>query len=164
MNTDFDTNEALDEYSTENPLSFNIPYGMALTAEFARITTIVTQPADCTVLVGGRGVFAVEAVGDDLRYQWAIDRLDGRGWQELRGAVSAEYRTSVVTLANNGYRYRCMITDAEGQTVTTNEAVLHVGAVPPATGDGRQPMLWIVCVVLGAVGLGALLLRRRRAG
>ncbi|MDD3409823.1 MAG: M6 family metalloprotease domain-containing protein [Eubacteriales bacterium] len=157
MDTDAETEEIYDEFSDENPLRFIIEYGMALTAEFARITAIVTQPVDCTALAGDRAVFSVEAVGDKLQYQWAVDRRDGRGWQILPGAVSSAYRTGAVTLADDGCRYRCVITDAEGQTFTTAEAVLRVSVVPPATGDAGLPLLWGLCLLLGAAGCVLLL-------
>jgi len=89
--------------------------------------TIVTQPADFIGALGTTATFTVEATGDGLKYQWQVN--SGSGWANS-GAASANYATlkpGKVTEARLTYRYRCIITDAYGGTVTTNEVRMALG-------------------------------------
>ena len=65
------------------------------------------------------------ATGTDLKYQWQIDRNDGKGFADIAGADRASYTTSAVDKNCNGYKYQCVISNSAG-SVTTNAATLTV--------------------------------------
>ena len=98
-----------------------------LVPDSSRGTVNIThQPENQSVTAGEYAVFAVEASGSSLRYQWNINRHDGRGWTPITGATSAEYVSQPASLSDNGNEYHCLITDGEGHTVSTNAASLYV--------------------------------------
>ena len=121
---------------------------------------ITGQPVDQRVTAGETAAFTVTATGDALQYQWYIDRNDGKGWQKLNNAAEATYITSKADADNDGYQYRCVVTDAHGAEATTASAVLHVVLDLPNTGDASMPALWLAMCLLSGFGLMAL--RRKK--
>ena len=73
------------------------------------------------------------ATGTDLKYQWQIDRNDGKGFADIAGADRASYTTSAADKNCNGYKYQCVISNSAG-SVTTGTATLTVteDVTPPA--------------------------------
>ncbi len=124
---------------------------------------ITTQPKDQQILSGEQGTFAVSAQGEGLRYQWQIDRNDGKDWQNLPGATAASYTTSPAEEDCNGFQYRCVVRDALGNSETSAVAVLQVEKAPvlPETGDNQQPILYLVLMLAGALGIITLKKRRK---
>ncbi len=115
---------------------------------------ITQQPDDQYVSDGQRAAFSIKASGYGLTYQWYIDRGRGMGWQKLDGAVESRYTTSVIRSAYDGYRYFCRITDRNGNTVDSGEAVLHVNNTPaPLTGDSSAPVLWLAMSLLSLTAI-----------
>jgi len=87
---------------------------------------IVRQPVDYVGAIGATSSFTVAAEGDGLTYQWQVN--SGSGWANS-GAASANDATlkpGKVTEARLAYWYRCIITDAYGNTVTTNEVRMRL--------------------------------------
>ena len=91
-----------------------------------RPAAIVSQPADCTVVVNSNAVFTVEAVGA-VSYRWQYRRSATGTWTET---TMTGYNTDTLTVpatkARNGYQYRCIIKDAQGNTLTSDAATLTV--------------------------------------
>lgn len=119
---------------------------------------ILEQPSDKTAAVGKTATFSVTATGKPLpAYQWQIDR--GSGWDDISGAIDRTYTTAGVTLANDGYRYRVLVTSSAGR-VTSDAAALTVveEAVIPGTGDTARPGLWIGVGLAAAACLAAVIL------
>ena len=86
--------------------------------------TIATHPSDRTVAQGETANFQVVANGSTpLSYQWQRNMID------IAGANSASYTTPATVLADNGAKFRCVVTNAFG-TATSNEATLTVTAPP----------------------------------
>ncbi|HKQ39059.1 MAG TPA: lamin tail domain-containing protein, partial [Verrucomicrobiae bacterium] len=81
---------------------------------------ISQQPADQSVVEGGTATFHVQ-LGRSLGagYQWL------RGGTNIPGANQSAYSVGPVTLADNGARFSCFITNSLG-TTNTREAVLTV--------------------------------------
>lgn len=123
---------------------------------------IVAQPLSQSVLTGQQARFTVTAAGDDLGYQWYIDRNDGSGWRPLANATSAAYTTSPAALDHDGFLYRCVITDAYSNELTTDTAVLHVAYDLPHTGDASQPLRCALAMLLSGVAL-LYVCRKKRA-
>ncbi len=88
---------------------------------------IVEQPQDVTVYVGETARFTVEADGDDLTYQWQ-HRAPGGAWKNstASGYNTAAMSVSITKVTWNGFQFRCVITDADGQQVITDAATLTV--------------------------------------
>ena len=105
--------------------------GAKTTSDAGRLTVktvIKTQPQSVTAAVGDTARFTVSASGAGLTYQWQFN--GGTGWKNstLTGAKTAAMSVPV-TAARNGYRYRCVITDANGGKVTSSAAALTVETV-----------------------------------
>ena len=95
--------------------------------------SIGKQPQNVSVKAGEQATFTVAATGTDLKYQWQIDRNDGKGFADIAGADRASYTTSAVDKNCNGYKYQCVISNSAG-SVTTGTATLTVteDVTPPA--------------------------------
>lgn len=80
------------------------------------------------------------ATGTDLKYQWQIDRNDGKGFADIAGADRASYTTSAVDKNCNGYKYQCVISNSAG-SVTTGAATLTVteDVTPPVQPTVKKP-------------------------
>ncbi len=70
---------------------------------------ITAEPEDATVEAGDYASFSVSASGEDLSYQWLVDKGDGSGFQKVKGAVFELYRVMVFDGSMNGYEYMCEV-------------------------------------------------------
>ena len=86
---------------------------------------ISAQPESVSVIKGEKATFEVTATGTNVTYQWQIDRNDGKGFVDIVGATDATYTTSVTDMDCDGFKYRCVISNAAG-SVTTDIVVLRV--------------------------------------
>ena len=73
----------------------------------------------------------IGATGEELVYQWQIDRNDGNGFVDITGAANTSYTTGETDKDCNGFRYRCVISNSAG-SVMTEEAGLTVQTEPEA--------------------------------
>ena len=91
-------------------------------------TTITAQPESVTASAGETVKFTVKATGVGLTYQWQYKTATGTNWVNSTAAGADTASLSVkATTARNGQQYRCVITDANGKTVTSSAAKLTVG-------------------------------------
>ena len=86
---------------------------------------VTAQPKSVSVTVGDTATFEVTATGTDVTYQWQIDRNDGKGFVDITGATGATYTIGVTDRDCNGFKYRCVISNAAG-SATTDTVVLTV--------------------------------------
>ena len=86
---------------------------------------VTVQPKSVSVTVGDTATFEVAATGTDVTYQWQIDRNDGNGFVDITGATGATYTTGVTDIDCNGFKYRCVLSNA-ADSVTTDTVVLTV--------------------------------------
>ena len=84
---------------------------------------ITKQPVSTVVKVGENATFTVAATGEGLTYKWQLSS-DGATWYNP-GASSAGY-SFVAKAVNNGWMYRCVVTDSNGKSVISDEATLYV--------------------------------------
>ena len=91
--------------------------------------TIVTQPANQTVIVGQTATFSVTAAGmSPLTYQWQ------KGTTAIAGATSASYSTPTTTASDNGTEFSVVVSNSLGKA-TSNAATLAVDPKVPGTTD-----------------------------
>ena len=82
------------------------------------------QPADQTVQNGKTVTFSVTADAMEgmgtMSYQWQVDKKTGT-FVNISGVTSSTYTISAADKTNDGYRYRCVVTNDRG--TATSEAV-----------------------------------------
>ncbi len=90
------------------------------------LCTIITQPADKSVIEGKTATFTVNATGSEpLSYQWQQSIDNGNNWTNIASANAAEYTTGKTTMDMNGTQYRCVVENDIGK-VTSDAATLTV--------------------------------------
>jgi subtilisin-like proprotein convertase family protein len=104
----------------------------------ATTPVISTQPANRAVCLGQTAAFTVATVGSipaPTIFQWQVSTDNGVTWTNLLtgGSFTATYTTPATTAAMNNYRYRVIVTNFCGQTVTSSSATLTVNPVPTVT-------------------------------
>lgn len=133
---------------------------VTLTVSALPVLEIVSPIEDqiVTVYEGETAKMSVVA-NHAIKYQWFINRNDGKGWIEKRGATSPNYTSSVTELDNDGFRYFCRVYGEYGQQMDSPIFTLEVLKVPvlPDTGDDRPIGLWIALLVISLTGLLAML-------
>ena len=89
---------------------------------------ILSQPESVTCASGATAIFTVEAQGDGLKYQWYASSDGGATWT---ASYLGGYNTDTFSFAVNATRaaklYKCVITDAGGNTVETNYVSVTIG-------------------------------------
>lgn len=110
----------------------------AVTLVVATPPTITTQPASVTVCANTNPSFTVVAAGIPAPtiYQWQVSTNAGVTWTNLTtgGSYTPTFTITGVTTALSGNRYRVIVTNNCGQSVTSNGlATLTVNAVPTVT-------------------------------
>jgi glucose/arabinose dehydrogenase len=86
---------------------------------------ITGHPSNQTVTQGQPATFTVTATGTaPLNYQWQ------RNQSNISGATSSSYTIASASPADNGAKFRCLVTNTFG-SATSNEATLTVQPLPP---------------------------------
>jgi hypothetical protein len=93
---------------------------------------IVTEPEDYSGPVGDTALFAVEANGTGLTYQWQVYKSGVWKNTSLTGNKSDVLEVGIIE-SRDGMKFRCVVTDANGKSVTSREATLTVEAVSAVT-------------------------------
>ena len=122
--------------------TFSYP-ARALTAsatEKIATLTIISQPKNMTVYTGSEAVFSVKATGEGLTYQWKYRYSENASWTDSNkdGAKTDTLRFNAENY-HNGYDYCCVITDANGNSVTSENAKLTVSETALAITITQQP-------------------------
>ena len=99
----------------------------------ATAPSITQHPANRTVAPGASATFSVRASGQGtLRYQWQ------RNGVNISGATAQDYTIAAATAADNGARFRAIVSSDFG-SVMSNEAVLTVTGNQAPTGTISTP-------------------------
>ncbi|MCR5203569.1 MAG: hypothetical protein K6E47_00760 [Lachnospiraceae bacterium] len=88
--------------------------------------TITTQPQDTTVPENTLAYFSVNASGSGLKYLWQYKEKGKTEWTDWTTKTKADISVAY-SKSRNGMSLRCKITDKDGNTATTNAAVLTYG-------------------------------------
>ena len=108
-------------------------YSSAATLTVAQQTkpAITRHPADVTAGKGASASFSVEASGENLTYQW-YQRPAGTTWRAIPGETSPEL-TVTAAAKQNGYQYRCKVTNGAGSVYSSAAALTVVTSKPAIT-------------------------------
>ena len=90
----------------------------------ATALAITKQTEDYYGAEGSRVSITVEAVGTGLKYQWYLSDNNGRTWSKS-SLKAPEYYVNLDE-ARNGRLVKCVVTDAFGDSVTSQEAVMRI--------------------------------------
>ena len=84
-------------------------------------------PEDFSGAVGGWATFKVDVTGEDLTYQWYYSNNGGTNWGKISDNDDDPATLNVEILKyRNNYLYRCVITDKNGNKVTSQAAKLTI--------------------------------------
>jgi glucose/arabinose dehydrogenase len=114
-------------------LARNTGQVLQITFPAGQAPAITQHPADVTVSQGQPATFTVSATGAaPLTYQWQRNQVN------INGANASTYTITNTTLADNGAKFRCVVSNSFGNA-TSNEATLTVLANQPPTGTITAP-------------------------
>jgi subtilisin-like proprotein convertase family protein len=109
----------------------------SVTLVVATTPTITTNPANVTICANANASFSVVAAGTPAPtiYQWQVSTDAGVTWTNLTTgtAFTPTFTITGATTALNGNRYRVIVTNNCGQTITSSAATLTVNALPVVT-------------------------------
>jgi len=86
------------------------------------------QPTSNNICQGSGNTFSVTATGNVLSYQWQLSTDGGTNFTNINGADASSYAVTNATVAQNNYRYRCIVSGACTPAITSTVAVLNVTA------------------------------------
>ena len=85
---------------------------------------ITSQPVDAEVKAADKVSFSVTATGTGLKYQWQY-KAPGKSWVN-NSCTKATLTFNPAKLMRDGYRYRCVVTDVDGNILVSAIALLTV--------------------------------------
>ncbi|MFN4247234.1 MAG: beta strand repeat-containing protein, partial [Flavipsychrobacter sp.] len=97
--------------------------------------SVSSHPSNSSVSVGANTSFSVTGAATGIAYQWQENT--GSGWANITNggiysnATTATLNLTAVTLAMNGYQYRCVISGTCTPVANSNPATLTVLSTPP---------------------------------
>gem|GEM_PF-1496969 len=95
------------------------------------VPKIINEPKNVSVAAGEQATFSVEAAGKaPLKYQWQSRKNEVSAWTNS-GQNGAKTNTLSVAASRglDGWQFRCVITDVNGQKITT--ATVSLAILPP---------------------------------
>ncbi|MEQ1675184.1 MAG: proprotein convertase P-domain-containing protein [Chitinophagaceae bacterium] len=108
-----------------------------VTLVVATAPTITTHPANRTVCENQSAAFTVVPAGvpTPTIFQWQVSTNGGGTYTNLTtgGSYTTTFTIPAATLAMNNNRYRVIVTNNCGQTITSNAAILTVNPNPVVT-------------------------------
>lgn len=115
-------------------------YGGDLSWSVKAFVQLLSQPKSQTAYTDTRVTFTVTASGDIAAYQWQYSKDGGKSWYNSSSATQGYNTNSLtvaVTMARNGFKYRCRITDTDGgyhyssaATLTSKKANVFIESQP----------------------------------
>ncbi len=107
--------------------SYTANVSVTLYAQWKQNLAITAQPSDVNCTVGSKATFTVTATGSSLSYLWQYSKDSGKTWVTSGASGNKTNTISFTTTSgHNDYKYRCVVTDEDGNTVTSNAATLTV--------------------------------------
>ena len=101
---------------------------------------ITSQPQDVMVKAGTTVNFNIKAQGEGLKYQWQVSSSNGKRWGNTSLAGNKTTTLTLTVLSNyEGRLFRCIVTDKNGNTVTSNAAKVSLGSLQTELKIVKQP-------------------------
>lgn len=119
----------INSISSGGGLGLKIPgtvYGYAVGIYASTPMQIITQPTDFTGPVDKKAFFAVVAVGEKLTYQWQQCRADEHTWSDVSYNGDTSILAVTITQASNRQKYRCVVSNSGGDSITSNVCMILV--------------------------------------
>ncbi len=104
--------------------------------------TITHQPMDLTCYPGEIAWFWISATGSLLTYQWQCYDPETKTWTDAAyGNPGSSSLTFIAEEFHNGLYYRCVVTDENGDSITSAYARMTVPTAtePPPEGPPEEP-------------------------
>ncbi|WP_370748742.1 hypothetical protein [Eubacterium sp.] len=123
-------------------------YGKTVTSNAAKLSIeksqatlkITGQPQDVKAEVGSTTSVSVKAEGEGLKYQWQVSSSNGERWGNTSLAGNKTTTLTFTVLSNyEGRLFRCIVTDKNGKTVTSNAAKVSLGSLQTELKIVKQP-------------------------
>ena len=123
----------------------------------------IQQPEDVIAQAGEDVSFSVEADGGKkpYRYQWQVWDKITRKWVDQPGFTGPTLSWKNVDKNRDGWKIRCVVTDAEGTKIISREATLHVWSDVP-TGDSSNLPMYLTIAALALAAMVILWRKRRK--
>lgn len=87
---------------------------------------ILKQPEDQTVAVGETATFSIQVKGEGISYQWQYNNSGVWRTSTSASAKTANYTITPSSTGVSGELVRCIITDSDGNQITSDTATLYV--------------------------------------
>lgn len=139
------------DYFSSDGDAWGIGLNTAGDVVLGNLCTIITQPADKSVIEGETATFTVNAAGSELlSYQWQQRIDNGNNWTNIASANAAEYTTGKTTMDMSGNQYRCVVTGDSG-AVISDPATLTVTHTHKPSSDWSSDAdgHWHACAACG---------------
>jgi Secretion system C-terminal sorting domain len=88
---------------------------------------ITQQPSNITICAGNNVSFATTATGTNVTYQWQLSTDGGSTFNNITGATASTYNF-VGVLANNGYKYKCIVSGTCTPSISSSIVTLTVNS------------------------------------
>ena len=93
-----------------------------------RLPLVTTPPTNVISCVGNAAIFSVQAVGDNVQYQWQMSSDGGITFNDISGATSASITINNVGISMNNYLIRVLLSNTCSASVLSPTAILTVNA------------------------------------
>jgi LPXTG-motif cell wall-anchored protein len=137
---------------------FDISFGGTNALRFIR------QPQNVVAQEGEDVSFEVEVAGgrEPYKYQWQVYNPEKKEWVDIPGFTDPVMARENIEKKWNGAHFRCVVTDAAGTKIVSQEVTLTVRDKVP-TGDDSNLTLYLAVALLAILALW-LTRRRMKAG
>lgn len=115
---------------------------------------IIRQPRDMTAAVDSAATFRVFAIGRGLTYQWEYMISGSTIWKNnSMPGNNTDTLTFSAKAYHDGYKYRCLIMDASGNAVRTDEVTLTIGEASGSSDDAADTQTAAISIADGLRGV-----------
>lgn len=100
---------------------------LILLTEYINKAFIRQQPEDITVSLNNRANISVNAIGEELTYQWEVSKDGGYTWNISNvDGYNTPALTFIPTRDFHGRLYRCVVTNGNGHSIVSEPALLLI--------------------------------------
>ena len=117
-------------------------YGLSVESDTIRVSLssikIIKQPQDIISVIGALEEATIQAQGNGLKYQWYFKTNGTNAWIKSGyiGNATPTLEIPVNTTSINRH-FKCVITDATGSSISTNEITVSIGDTPNTWHSGK---------------------------